>query len=304
VVLQGDYLALIDFQKKAEICRIHASTANPAAPINQVMWEVTRRTMRVNPSDGRVAVIFNTGQVPRVSVYSSDLSKVMQAWTLPRYMQDLCWSPDGKNLAVLYSGGFDEKKRFVGASPDFELKPLPDVEIFEADSARSLLTFSTGDLEAQIAWSPDVNLIYTISRSKYNRGANSWNYGAVRAFSARDGKLVRTMTIPRTGVRNSFAVSPDGRLIVADGSTPVPDFFWWIRESQGSSEKLARFAMFDAQTGQLITTHEEKSPGKALGFDPMRFAFSPDGRVLYVDPNYANTRRGAHVDVYSLENLH
>lgn len=50
---------------------------------------------------------------------------------------------------------------------------------------------------------------------------------------------------------------------------------------------MAHLVILVAKTGELIFEHHEKTPGEAYGVEPMRFAFSPDGRLLYVDPNDA-----------------
>jgi WD40 repeat protein len=305
IAMQGMYLVLIDIGRQTELTRVLASKDlnDPASPLDHVMWHVTQRTMDVNPKDGLIAAAFNRGLKPRVFVYTADLLRVVNWWELPRYMEDIRWSPDGQKLAVLYSGGFDAKGEFVGASPDFKLPSIPDVEIFDASSGKSLLRFFSGDLEARVAFSSDGSRLYTISLTKYNRG--TWKDRAIRLFSAADGTLVRTLEVPPYGVRNNFSLSPNGRLIVADASTPVSKFF--LREMIAdtfSTEKVARFVILDAETGNLLFEHHEKAPGRAWGVFPMRFGFSPDGKQLLVDVNHAGFGDNAQVDVFSVESLY
>lgn len=92
---------------------------------------------------------------------------MLRNWKLPRYLEDIRWFPEGKKLAVLYSGGFDEKTNFVGAEPGFKLSGILDVKVFDAESGRSLLRFFIGDLEAKISFSPDGSLIYSVCLSPY-----------------------------------------------------------------------------------------------------------------------------------------
>jgi len=300
----ADDLVLLDTEGKPELRRVRGPQRDPRNPFNRVMWHANDRAMSVNPRDGSLAVAFNGGSEPRVYIYGPDLRKLIGSWALPRYIEDICWSPDGEKLGALYSGAFDGKNEFVGANPHFKLTGIPDVEVFGANSAKSLLRFFSGDLEGKVAFSPDGGTIYTITLARYH-GFKRWGRGAIRAFSAEDGRLVRILRVPGTGVRNNFALSPDGRLIVADASTPAPKFF--LREMIADTfswQKVARFVILDAQTGKLMFEHHEKTPGQATGVVPMRFGFSPDGKLLFVDANHAGWGRDSQVDVYSVEGLY
>lgn len=129
--------------------------------------------------------------------------------------------------------------------------------------------------------------------------------GAVRMFSASTGDLLETVTSGRYQLHNNFALSPDGRLIVADASTHAP---WLLLNALRHGErvlyiKMARFVILDAQTGKLLFEHHEETAGPGYGMYPMRFGFSPDGRRLLVDPNFAGCSDNERVDVYSLDVL-
>jgi WD40 repeat protein len=300
VALQGNYLVLIDMRKGGEVLRVLPSPDLNSAPppLQNVMWRITHRTLALSPDHRLVAAAYNWGIKPRVFLYTADLRTAVLSWELPRYLQDICWSPDGQKLAVLYSGGFDANNTFVGASQGFKLTGIPDVQVFDASSGKSLLRFFSGGVEAQLAFSPDGTRLYTISPARYNRPTSK--EAAIRVFSASEGALLRTISFPRYQLRNGFAISPDGRLIVADASTPAPYFFFKEMFAEGAFyRKHARFVIADAQTGRLLFTHDEITPGEG---SPMRFAFSRDGSRLVVDPDFYWGRFDP-VEVYSLDAL-
>jgi WD40 repeat protein len=304
VALQGNYLALIDMRKGREVFRVLPSPDlnDTTSPLENVMWQIAHRTLALSPDHRLVAAAYNWGIKPRVFLYTADLRTVALSWKLPRYIQDICWSPDGQKLAVLYSGGFDASNTFVGADVGFKLTGIPDVQVFDASSGKPLLRFFSGDMEARLAFSPDGTRLYTISLARYN--IPTGKEAAIRVFSASEGALLRTISFPRYQLRNGFAVSPDGKLIVADASTPAPAFFLIeIFAERANYRKHARFLIIDAQTGKLLFKHEEETMGEGYGFSPMGFAFSSDGRRLLVDPNFGLFGRYERMDVYSLDAL-
>jgi hypothetical protein len=301
--LHGMYMVLFDAEKQAEVAHILPSKDlnDNASPLLHVMWHVTDRTLDVNRKSGLIAAAFNWGVKPRVFVYTPDLRKLLISWELPRYMEDIRWSPDGQNLTVLYSGAFDANGAFMGAKVDFKPTGIPDVEIFDASSGKSLFKFFSGELEAKIAFSFDGARLYTIGLTKYNGKRQD---RAIRMFSSQEGTLLQTMKVPPWGVQNNLALSPDSRFIVADGSTPAPSsFFKEIFTEESFYRKEARLVILNAQSGKLLFEHHEKTFGEAWGVSPMRFGFSPDSHLLMVDPNYAGWGDNEHVDVYSLDGL-
>ncbi len=304
--LQEPYLVLIDLQKKAVVRHVLASDdlLDPRSPYLRVTQYVEfKYTMfAINPQDGSIAAASNLGAEPRVFLFGPDLQGPIRSWSLPRYAQDLCWSPDGKRLAVLYSGLFNQKKELVVdlqylRRRDFLASVrLPDVSIFDPLTGQELLKFSTNDIDAKIRFNLDGSLIYCVSSTE---SGEPWKKHSIRAFSASTGSLMQTITAPGSGVRNNFALSPDGRFIVADASREVPHPFF----TEGSGwQKIGGFVLFDAKTGDLLFENDKKMAGET--WDPMRFAFSPDGRLLFVDPNYSGWRGGEQIDVYSLEALY
>ena len=305
IALSAVHLVLIDAEKGAELARVLPSEDLKdltSSPLLQVTWHVTKTALDVDSHNGQIAAAFNWGTKPRVFLYTEDLRTATKSWELSRYVEDIHLAPDGKKLAVLYSGGFDANGNFVGADPNFRLAAIPDVEIFDTSSGKSLLRFFTGDLEAKIAFSPDGACLYTISLAQYNVATG--RKAAIRAFSALDGTLLRTLASPRHELRNSFALSPDGKLIVADASTPAPAFFLKeIFAERAFYRKRARFVILDAQAGTLLYEHAEETGGSASGDAPMRFGFSPDGGNLLVDANHGGWADNERVDVYSLDLL-
>jgi WD40 repeat protein len=255
--------------------------------------------MAVNPAKGLVAAGFNVGIRPRIFLYNADLKgpKILE---LSQFVQDVCWSPDGRRLAVLYSGEIDGKGKFVGNDPHFRPLGIPDVEIFDPASGERQLRFFSGDREAKVAFSPDGTRLYTISlRDKaFNQK------GAVRIFSASSGTLLKTITSSRYYLHNNFAVSPDGRFIAADASTKppyLPLLLNVLRNGErGLYNKTARFVLLDAKTGKVRFEYHEVAPGPPGGMGSMVFAFTPDGHRLLVDPNLEGCGFGERVDVYSL----
>jgi hypothetical protein len=160
-------------------------------------------------------------------------------------------------------------------------------------------------MEAKIAFSPDGTRLYTVSLTKYNIATGK--EAAIRVFSSSDGTALQTIELHPWKVRDNFALSPDGRLIVVDATTPAPAFFLKeIFAEERFYRKMARFAIIDAQTGKLLFEHHENAAGSAGGEAvwPMHFRFSPDSRLLLVDPNYEGWGDSERVDVYSLDGLH
>jgi len=303
---QGEFLTLIDAQASHDMpwVLISADLSNPEPPqLDAGVDHLIGSTMAVNSVRGLVAAGFNVGLRPRIFLYNAELKgpKILE---LSQFVQDVCWSPDGTRLAVLYSGEIDSKGNFVGNDPHFRPLGTPDIEIFDPTSGERQLRFFSGDREAKVAFSPDGTRLYTVSlRDKAtNQG------GSVRIFSASSGTLLKAITSSRYQLHNNFAVSPDGKLIVADASTKPP-YLPWLRNvlrygERGLSNKTARFVILDARNGKALFENHEVAPGPPGGMmDPMQFAFTPDGRRLLVDPNFAGCGFGERVDVYSFDGL-
>jgi WD40 repeat protein len=164
---------------------------------------------------------------------------------------------------------------------------LPDVAVFDARTGHLDYSFFSGQPEAQISYGPDGKSLYCVVDS----GALPMTFlsyhvrNAIRVFSATDGKLMRAIHVPRTGVRSSLVFSPNGKLIVADASTVQPDLF----RDPGDVGRKVRFVILDGHSGWRLLTanlgvwHSEAPPS---------FFFSPDGQTLVVDPNPNSTGEG------------
>jgi sugar lactone lactonase YvrE len=242
-----------------------------------------------------VAAVYNIGKDTHLYVYDSDLKRRIASWQLPRMAKDLCWSRDGKKLAVLFHGRFDEnrKERLVD-NHFWDTLPEPDVWIMDARSGEPLVKFRTGRAEDQIAFSRDGNLIYVTNDYLYDSPPD--HPGAIRAFSAVSGAAVQTIGAGPKGVHSGFCLSADGSLIAADASTYLPQGF--LRELN-TEEKTARVVLLDAKTGHLLFEHHERTKGQIA--EPLGLAFSPDGRLLFVDFPGSRENPYQRIQVYSID---
>jgi hypothetical protein len=240
-----------------------------------------------------VAAVYNIGKDTHLYLYDSDLKRQMACWQLPRMVKDLCWSSDGKNLAVLFNGRFDENRKERLVDNQFtDTLPEPDVWIMDPRSGEPLVKFRTGTAQDQIAFGEDGSLIYVINDYLYY--SSSAHQGAVRAFSAVSGAGVQTISAGPKGVHSAFCLSPDGSVIAADASTYLPQ---GLRELN-TWEKKARVVLLDAKTGDLLFEHHERTNGGIS--DPLGLAFSTDSRLLFVD--FPGTyMKPEHIEVYSID---
>jgi hypothetical protein len=248
----------------------------------------------VDEQQHRFALFLNNqaAKDPEVFLYTARSSSPYMRWRLPRFVQSAAWSPDGKRLAVLYSGSCDSRLNYYQVDIKRKLLTLPDVAVFDARTGHVDFSFFSGQPEAQIAYSPDGKLLYTIVDSGALPMTFFPHHGRddIRVFSATDGKLVRTMHVPHTGVRSRFALSPDGKLIAADATTNAT----WVPHDPPPI--AVRFVLLDIATGKRIFEHEETwGGGDATATTLM---FSPDGRFLITDP-LAATGEGP-VEIYKI----
>jgi WD40-like Beta Propeller Repeat len=251
----------------------------------------------VSPDRGTVAVASNIGSDPKVFVYEPDLTERIGSWSLPRYAEGIAWSPGGKQVAVLYDGKFDGKGKYVGEFPQWMPVRLSDVEIFEVENGTKVVSFFTGGPEAEIAFSPDGQLIYAISETS---NVTSLQKNALREFSSRTGSLVRVIAPNGPRLHDDFALSPDGRFVAADASTarwhpfftePTPEIFG----------NVTRVFVLDTKTGKVIFSHIRRT-GVAFPLNPI---FTPDGRLLIVQYGPDRSAKGnqrdlVHIVAYSL----
>jgi len=300
VGIQTPWLVLIDLKRQAEIGRALPSESylrkdSPGRPDSEGGVRICH--LAIDPQNGSVAAVYNVGKDTHLYIYDSDLKRQIASWQLPRMVKDLCWSPDGKKLAVLFHGRFDEnrKERLVDNHFTDTLQE-PDVWIMDPSSGVPLVKFRTGTAQDQIAFSKDGSLVYVINDYMYY--SSSEHQGAIRAFSAASGVLAQTITAGPKGVRSAFCLSPDGGLIAADASTNPPR---GLDLELIPGEKKSRVVLLDAKTGHLLFEHHEETYGDV--WDPLGLAFSPDGRLLFVDFPRSNKSPYQRIEVYSIEDV-
>jgi sugar lactone lactonase YvrE len=296
IAIQTPWLVLIDAMKQTEIARALPSESylrkdSPGRPSPD--GDVRVCHLDVDAQNGFVAAAYNVGKDTNLYVYDSDLKRKIASWELPRIVQCLCWSPDGKKLAVLFNGWFNEdRQRYYG--PSWTTPNDPDVWIIDARSGKPLVKFWTGTAQDQIAFSKDGNLVYVTNESGYFSPPE--HLGAIRAFSAVSGALVRTISAGPKGVHSAFSLSPDGSLIAADASTYLSQGF--LKELN-TSEKISRLVLLDTKTGHLLFEHHERTEGDVA--DPLGLAFSPDGQLLFVDFPGSQRQPYQRIEVYSID---
>jgi hypothetical protein len=306
VGIQTPWLVLIDVKKQVEIGRVLPSESylRKDSPGRPSLWVGVRIChLAIDPQNGSVAAAYNVGRDTHLYVYDSDLKRQIASWQLPRMVRDLCWSPDGKKIAVLFHGRFDENRKQRLVNNHFsDTLPEPDVWIMDPRSGEPLVKLRTGTAQDQIAFSKDGGLIYVINDHLYKpRGGaigvfSPGHKGAIRAFSALSGALVQTISAGPTGVHSGFSLSPDGSLIAADESTYVPQ---GLHMEPIWGAKIARVVLLDAKTGHLLFEHRETTYGEIS--DPLGLAFSPDGRLLFVDFPRSQKQPYQRIEVYSID---
>lgn len=260
-------------------------------------WAPVRATIAANPSGQSVAVASGAGTRDRIDIYGADLKTQLTGWGVERDVQSMSWSPDGKTLAVLYSGVLGKDGKYVEWWPkNAVMDAQPNVQILDAQTGRKVVGFNSGYAESKIEFSHDGRAVYAITEGRCGE-CESENRDLIQVFSALDGHPLETFHVPRTGVRSTFQLSPDGRLLVANASSAWK--LLGIMGEAGWTKANGRFVVMDAQTGQVLFRRRERTWNSGA---PFVFAFSPDGRLLFVDNNCNNVCPGGErVDVYSVE---
>ena len=308
VALQTPWLVLLDVAKQAEIRRIVPSESylqkDAEGYLASFEGHLRVAYLAVNPQDGSVAAVFNVGKQTYLYVYDRQLQMQTAACSLPRAVCDLCWSPDGKKIAVLFYGWLDENRKTFDYRLLDTFLAQPNVWIIDASTGQPLVKFSTNSSEDRIAFSRDGTLIYTIddyTNVQYWGAITAFLSGAqvrkaaIRVFSATSGAQVQTIAAGPKGIHTNFALSPDGRLIAADASSPV---LQGLHMEPIAMEKISRVVLLDAKTGDLLFEHRERTAGEL--WDRLGMVFSPDGRLLFVDFPRSDEIRYQHIGVYSI----
>jgi len=271
--VQGPWLVLMDALDGSEVRRVlpDKDLLEPSPGT----YRARSFAFAVSPADGSTAIAYNIGASPRLYVYTHDLAGLLYASQLERYIEDVAWSPDGRQLALLYSGSFDEHRNFVGFGPSFKELTLPDVEVLDGHSGAKLAAFFSGGRERQIAFSRDGNLLYTITAPSLSDTApGKLCDGVMRVISWKSGQLIRVLEHPATGLRTSFALSGDGKWVAADASTALPHLFFTEPDPFGDR---SRFVVLDALTGKVqFEIYRRTSTAR----EP-NLVFSGDSRLLF-----------------------
>jgi len=268
----------------------------PAATSKRSPFSFVRASfLAIDKRHHKFAAFFNNeaAKKPEVFLYNARSSSPFLSWRFPRFVQGAAWSPDGKKLAVLYSGLCNANLNFYNENGKGRLPTLADIAVFDARTGHLDFSFFSGQPEAQIAYSLDGKLLYCIASNDPSRVSLFPHHGrdAIRVFSAADGKLVRTIRVPHTGVRSWFALSPDGKLIAADATTNAT----WVPHDPPPI--AVRFVLLDVGTGKKLFEHEETWGGGDATATVLMF--SPDGQTLIADPN-ANATGEGPVQIYKL----
>jgi hypothetical protein len=252
----------------------------------------------INPATGAVAIACNVGQQPSIVLVDSNLHSTLNHWKVPRPVQDIVWSPGGDSLAVLwymppnpfYSAG--KFNRSQVNSPPIE----PNIAIFDPKRGKEVTEFSTGEFDAQITFTADGAVIYSINHAKYlGYSRDDWAKENLRVFDAKTGALMRTIKVPDTGVRNNFCLSPNGKLIAAE-STVDAHLPWFIEQVSLSVE--AGFVLLDTQTGRVLFRDKRRTLGDARERLPL--FFSPDNAEVFANFNPRDGQSDGTIDGYSI----
>jgi WD40 repeat protein len=314
VCAHGPWLALIDIQTKKEIqcvlgTRGFFGVKLSAADVDKMPR--SQAVVAVDSKDGRVAVAYNTLKNPQILVFSRYLRTRVAGWKALKYVQGLFWSPDGKRLGVLYYNtyepSYNQREEWRNRDPEVAFAGVPDVSIFDVSSRKELLSFATGGFEAKATFSPDGKLIYVIAHCRvfreYARGSD-WTKDTLRAFSSTTGKLVRAFKVKGTGVRDNFAVSPDGDFIAADCNKDVHSPLYYnlltlltMREDL-SDDVNAGFVILDTSSGRLIFRETQRMVGAVSSSLPL--FFSAKGGLLIANFGRTSNRVAGQLLAYSI----
>ena len=135
--------------------------------------------MAISPRDGIVAAGCVVKGGSELVVVDPELKGALNRWFVPRPIQDLAWSPDGKELAVLYYDPpypWDPKTgKWVGPPSPYPV--APNVSIFDPRSGKELLRLNTSSFDAKIGFSPEGGTLYSISDLHFARGYGSGDWG-------------------------------------------------------------------------------------------------------------------------------
>jgi len=304
--MQMPWLALISLEARREIRRVRPCQQRlllwqplhqPYPPMPEAREDML---MAISPRDGLVAAGCVVKGGSEIVILDAELKRAVNRWMVPRPVQDLAWSPEGKELAVLYYDPpypWDPKTgKWVGTPSPYPVEP--NLSVFDPQSGKELLRFNTSAFDAEVRFSPDGSSVYSISHHLVFGGHGGWRKDTLRTFDSKTGEMKKRMVVPGTGVRDSFAVSPDGELIVAESTKDIPTPFW--REPGMALGEDYGFVILDSSTGGVLFREKLRRPGDLA--EPLPLFFSPDGKQVLA--NFINAEPGSTyataINVYSL----
>lgn len=257
--------------------------------------------MVISSRDGLVAASCVVKGGAEVVILDAELKGALVRWTVPEPVQDLAWSPDGKQLALLFYDPpwpYDPKTGKVVRPPSpYPVKP--NVAIFDPTGGKELLRFNTSAFDAKITFSPDGNTIFSISHHLLEGGYSfgAWGRDTLRAFDSKTGEMKERMVVPGTGVRDNFAVSPDGSLIVAESTKDIAVPLW--REPGTAYGEDYGFVILDSSTGAVLFKEKLRRPG-FLTDQLLPLFFSADGKQVVANFNSLDASNVTDINVYSI----
>jgi len=294
VGMVGCYVVRLDLaQGKANWILPSLDACDPHPPYF-ASRNVTSRAeiLSVNRRREEFAVGVNVGKWPRLFIFGPTGDKPIASWKLDRPVTSLAWSPDGSRLAVLYDSRFDAQLKYLWKT---DYSRLPNLVVFDVPGGKQQFSAFTGEPENQVAFSTDGSRLYCIAQH-LNWGLLGGTGKGIKVFNARDGKNVGNFKGGSHGVRQSFSLSPDGKLIVADASTRP--FSW----EGATNYKIGRFVILDSTNGRVVFAQPGRTMGGLAGSFPFEFAFAPpDGRTLLVDLwTHFGIAGSDAIDIYSV----
>lgn len=324
---QGPWLALIDVGNKREVRRVLAVkdfAELVSKPVRVPGFKRDPATGKVEPDpagpgllqysappppivaaspDGEaIAIAYNERDEQEIIIFSSDLTRETARWKVPRKVQDLCWSPGGKPLLVLYYNdaysSYSPQGKYVGWHADPALASVPDVALFNPGTGAKAGEFVSGGYQARAVFSPDGALVYMVPMTTGVEGRWEWAEEEIRVFSTADWKLVRTIKVAKAGARNNLAVSPDGRFIAVETSKNIDH---WISLDNGRPDVELGFALLDSATGRVLFREDHHRALGGIGVLPL--IFSRDGKLLvanFADSGGWGDTAGSRVVAYSM----
>ncbi len=250
-----NYGVALDLETGKELLTVRAPLIRPSqAELNMGCSADGRWVATLGPQQGLTWGRFE-GAPMELSIYDTETDKLVarnsDLFDWQYWYAELSWSPSGEYLAVMRSGGTDNKKtlRVVGR----DALPLSKAPI--------ILRAAT--------WSPVEDVLYGLDAN-----------GALCQVSP-EGKKTKVIwsSLPETEKTDRWfspdAISPDGQWIVVNESTDIP---WPTIEGQPRGQTKQVVRLVHTATGETRVLWRSVMNREA----EHGFGWSRDGRTLYV----------------------